>query len=226
MQNIIKDSPFSLKISQKFAPLFWFCILQIVPTCFAVSIGICLIPFLFHSISAINSSTQPPSTTRTETTSKPRIFREVHTDMKKEMHCSRFDNKCTSDCCINGRCVPSSRCLPPKAARGGRGGGGFGGGAGGSGSGSLPAWGIALIVVVPSLLVICRLVSFCCNECAECGEDTTPPVHYDNEAVEDRSDSLEPPPYSPEPAIISGFVPHTSMFAGRSRYHPGNPLDS
>ncbi len=86
--------------------------------------------------------------------------------------CSRFNNQCASQCCIDGQCVDSSLCVPVKAARGGRGGGGrggggfrtSGGGGGGSGDSNLPAWAWGVIAggIFLLLLIPCLVSYFCC----------------------------------------------------------------
>ena len=60
--------------------------------------------------------------------------------------CSNKDKECTSNCCIDGRCVDSGRCVsyehtPIKLARGGSGGGGRGGGGRGRGRTSVTGGG-------------------------------------------------------------------------------------
>ena len=89
--------------------------------------------------------------------------------------CSNKDKECTSNCCIDGRCVDSGRCVsyeytPIKLARGGRGGGGRGGGGrggGGPGAGSSVDWaGInsawwILIITAIAVVIGCVIICIC-----------------------------------------------------------------
>mgnify|MGYP002804117351 CR=1 FL=1 len=79
--------------------------------------------------------------------------------------CSRFNNHCASKCCVDGKCVDSSRCTPKKAPR--RGGVGrirYGrGGSSSSGDVDWPAWAWGVLVggVVLLLIIIFLVKKFC-----------------------------------------------------------------
>ncbi|CAB4040795.1 Hypothetical predicted protein [Paramuricea clavata] len=134
--------------------------------------------------SRVHNSTQPTSnkrsTTSFVTTDEPKVPTEAKTTNREDrvkvtrntsptrLHPSGcLAVQCLSECCIDGRCVDSSQCVPVKAARGGRGGGGRRGGGrrrvggggyfgNGSGQGGHPvkSWQISLIVGVSLIMVV------------------------------------------------------------------------
>ena len=105
-------------------------------------------------------------------------LKETEIPSSKNNVCSKF-NDCPSECCIDGQCVESSRCKPVFVARGGRGGGGrsrgrsrgrgggYSGGTSSGSGGSLPVWGIILIVFGSILVAFSPfIIAWICSSCS------------------------------------------------------------
>ena len=140
----------------------------------------CLLKRFFRTPTTIFETTESNIAVKDEPTNKEDEFDEMGiTSSAKNAEtkqCSRFNNHCASECCIDGNCVDSSRCTPKEAPRrGGRGGGrrisrGGGGSysssnSGGSGGGGWPTWasgvlagGVVIIVIIIFVLCIKHFV--------------------------------------------------------------------
>ena len=92
-------------------------------------------------------------------TTESNIAVEVESKKGETTVCSRLNNHCVSECCIDGKCVDSFRCTPVEAPRRRGGGGGRrvsrgGGGSSSGGGGGWPTWAFVLLAVGVVIIVI------------------------------------------------------------------------